>query len=129
MGDTSPTPFREWLTKREAEFESAYGLGWPWYLRYPFGVAVTLFYWWILADEINGEGWRSTALFCLAIAISIYGALMARELVGVGLIIAFGYWLVTSISENTSSLTPAQGILIGAVIIAWAIYASRKSAR
>jgi hypothetical protein len=95
-----------------------------WYVRYPIGICMFCIAWWAWENppaRVTSE-WVS---LIMPIGFLIYGAILTKEIskfiIGIGL----AYWFFTESIETVSKMSVSSAVVVGALIIAYAIYAKK----
>jgi hypothetical protein len=98
----------------------------PWYVRYPGSVAVGYLFFHdvaVLDRNLQAHFWGSVAFYVLIIGfILVLTHEVSRWVIGLGLAAAFGIWVINGLQN----LTVPGAILVGAAIIAAAVWETRR---
>ena len=98
-----------------------------WYFRYPVGLAVLAGVVWTVALPVTNWNYSLRAWgYGLGLAFGLaYALLLFREVSKWVLGLSFAWWVVNGLQDGVNNLTVPGAIIVGAIIIAWAIYESR----
>ncbi len=106
--------------KRQAEFFNR------WYVRYPAAVALLCVIWWLLRGEFLREhspNWLVWVYCAGGIGFALWWTReVSQWVLGVGLLI----WAYDAAQHSLERMSIPTAIIIGACIIAYAVYASRR---
>lgn len=89
-----------------------------WYVRYPLAILICWVWYSQLLPDANGDSWRD---WVVLVGPLILAAWLAREVAGILIVLGLIWYGIDRISDAEIS-TPGA-IIIGALIIAYAIYA------
>lgn len=97
-----------------------------WFIRYPIAILVASLSFASLLYAEQTDNALKYALWVWAAIFGLYFLVLARELIGIALVFGISYWLFQGLSESIKQTDTSTAIIIGAIIIAIAIYSSRE---
>ena len=93
-----------------------------WFIRYPAAVVLLIAVWWYVdSGALGDDEWVIIILWSAAIGFALWWTReVSKWLLGIGLIV----WLGSCANDRVDTMSSSEAILIGAIIIAYAVYAS-----
>jgi hypothetical protein len=97
-----------------------------WYVRYPAAIAALGVLWWLIAEAGRTGKPKEWVLWVVGLTIVGYALWWTREiskwLIGLALV----FWGIAAVSDGLHRMSTPSAIIVGACIIAWAVFSSRK---